>query len=210
MRAGIAKSAALPEDGVGSPAKRDGGKLSMMDAVIFTGHMIDLPGRAVPRFPPALETAATAAIRAALVAAMAHMSGEKVGYASAARGGDILFHEQARSLGFRTVIVLPFAPALFETTSVAGATGGNWVERFRALWAADPRDCINLNLPRSSEAYAACNTRMIELARAHGAYHLIALWDGKGGDGPGGSADLVRKAETDGDKPHIIRPADLR
>lgn len=182
----------------------------MIDAVIFTGHMIDLPGRPEPRFPPALEEEAAAAIRNALAEAMAHMPAEKIGYASAARGGDILFHEQARKLGFRTVIVLPFAPALFETTSIAGVAEGEWVERFRALWAKDPRDCINLNLRRSSGAYALCNTRMIELARTHGAYHLIALWDGKGGDGPGGTADLVRKAEADGDKPHIIRPADLR
>lgn len=139
---------------------------------------------------------------------MAQMPGEKMGYASAARGGDIIFHEQARKLGFRTVIILP--SALFETTSVAGVAEGEWVERFRALWGNEPRDCINMNLPRSRAAYALCNARMIELARAHGAYHLIALWDGKGGDGPGGTADLVRRAEADGDKPHIIRPADLR
>lgn len=182
----------------------------MIDAVIFTGHMIDLPGRPEPRFPPALEEGAAAAIRGALVETRASMPGEKVGYASAARGGDILFHEEARKLGLRTVIVLPFAPELFETTSVAGLAEGEWVERFHALLAEEPQACINLNLPRSSEVYALCNTRMVELARAHGAYHLIALWDGEGGDGPGGTADLVRKAETDGDKPHIIRPADLR
>jgi hypothetical protein len=182
-----------------------------MDAVIFTGHMIDLADRAKPRFPPALEQAAATAIRSHLSEIARGMPDEKVGYASAARGGDILFHEQARALGFRTVIVLPFAPVLFEKTSVSGLAGGGWVARFHALWdGSPPRDRVDMELPKSSEAYAKCNTRMIELARARGAYHLVALWDGKGGDGPGGTADLVAKARADGDNPHIIRPVDLR
>lgn len=180
-------------------------------AVIFTGHMIDLPDRAESRFPPALEDAAAAAIRRHLGDIARYMPDEKLGFASAARGGDILFHEQARALGFRTVIVLPFAPVLFEKTSVAGIAGGGWVARFHALWDQSPAtDRIDMDLPRSSEAYASCNTRMIEMARARGAYHLIALWDGEGGDGPGGTADLVEKARAEGDNPHIIAPADLR
>lgn len=180
------------------------------NAVIFTGHMIDQPGRTAPRFPPALEAAAAQAIRERLVRTM-EMGRARIGIASAARGGDILFHEQARALGLSTMIVLPFAPGLFEERSVAGLAEDNWVSRFRTLWASTPEDDrVDMNLPRSSEAYAHCNTRMIELARAKGTYHLIALWDGKQGDGPGGTADLVRKAIADGDKPHIIYPADLQ
>lgn len=185
--------------------------MSKIDAVIFTGHMIDLPDRAEPRFPPVLEDAAAAAIRRHLGEITQEIPGEKIGFASAARGGDILFHEQARALGFRTVIVLPFAPVLFEKTSVAGLAGGGWVARFHALWDhTRPADRIDMNLPKSSAAYAACNTRMIELARARGIYHLVALWDGEGGDGPGGTVDLVEKAKAEGDNPHIIDPADLR
>lgn len=183
----------------------------MLSAVIFTGHMVDLPDRPEPRFPPALEEAAAAEIAKHLRTIAKEMPTEKIGYASAARGGDILFHEQARRLGFRTVIVLPFAPAVFEETSIAGLAGSDWVMRFRALWGQTPQqDRIDMNLPRSGDAYALCNTRMTDLAQAKGPYHLIALWDGKGGDGPGGTADLVRKARADGDKPHIIYPADLQ
>lgn len=182
----------------------------MLDAVIFTGHMIDLPDRPEPRFPPALEEAAAGEIGKHLRKIARQMPAERIGYASAARGGDILFHEQARKLGFRTVIVLPFAPAVFEETSIAGVDESDWVMRFRALWGQTPQqDRIDMNLPRSREAYALCNTRMTELAQAKGTYHLIALWNGKGGDGPGGTVDLVRKAEAHGDKPHIINPADL-
>ena len=56
---------------------------------------------------------------------------------------------------------------------------------------------------------ATCNTRLLELARREGPVHLIALWDGEGGDGPGGTADMVNQAAGSGDRPHIIAPQDL-
>jgi hypothetical protein len=178
-------------------------------SVIFTGHMIDLPDRPSPRFPPALERAAQDAIRKNLVATLAVMPGDRMGYASAARGGDILFHEQARDLGLKTVIVLPFQPEVFEHTSIAGVPGSDWVDRFWRLWESTPEpDRIDLRLPRSKQAYALCNAKIVGLAAERGPFHLIALWDGKGGK-TGGTADLVNKARADGDKPHIVHPADL-
>jgi hypothetical protein len=179
-------------------------------SVIFTGHMIDLPDRPVPRFPQASERAARDAIRKHLVTTLAMMTGDRMGFASAARGGDILFHEQARDLGLKTVIVLPFQPEVFEQTSIAGVRASDWVDRFWRLWEGTPEpDRVDLRLPRSNEAYALCNAKIVGLAAERGPFHLIALWDGKGGDGPGGTADLVRKAQANGDKPHIVHPADL-
>lgn len=184
--------------------------MSIPRSVIFTGHMIDLPDRPMPRFPPVLEPAARAAIGGHLAAITARMPADGKGYASAARGGDILFHEEARRLGLKTVIVLPFSPATFEETSIAGVPGADWVGRFRQLWAATPeQDRIDLKFPPSSEAYALCNKRMIELAAARGVYHLIALWDGKGGK-TGGTADFVQNALAQGDQPDIIDPSGLR
>jgi len=46
------------------------------------------------------------------------------------------------------------------------------------------------------------------MARRHGRVHLIALWDGKGGDGPGGTADLVSRLSAE-DKSDIFAPNDL-
>ena len=179
-------------------------------SVIFTGHMIDLPDRPSPRFPPALERAARDAIRKRLGATLARMPGGSMGFASAARGGDILFHEQARDLGLRTAIVLPFAARTFEQTSIAGVPGSDWIKRFWELWeqTSEP-DRIDLRLPRSNKAYALCNAKIVELAAARGPFHLIALWDGRGGK-PGGTADLVNKARANEDQPDIIDPALLR
>ena len=173
--------------------------------------MIDTPDRREPRFPASLERAASARIaRAVTPYAARSVSGERVlGFASGARGGDILFHEQCRTHGIDTVIVLPFPPEVFVGTSVQGAAGGDWERRFWDLWNATPearREC--LSLPESNDAYDACNTRILELARNNGNVHLIALWDGKGGDGPGGTADLVARVQAT-DTPDIFSPASL-
>ncbi len=181
-------------------------------SLVFTGHMVDLPERTPPRFPPELEDAARIEIERRIAC---HTQGQKKssvkGFASLARGGDILFHEICRSYAFDTVIVLPFSPDLFLKTSVEGAEGGHWPQRFQKLWDETPparRDV--LGLPQTDEAYAICNERVLELARLAGAVQLITLWDGGGGDGPGGTADLVERAKRQsGRKPEIIDPKDL-
>src|SRR5437867_380615 len=84
---------------------------SMALSLLFTGHMVDLPDRKAPRFPPALEESARKRIGVELDGA----KGMSVcqGFASCARGGDILFHEECRARGIETVIVLPFPPEEF-------------------------------------------------------------------------------------------------
>jgi hypothetical protein len=66
-----------------------------------------------------------------------------------------------------------------------------------------------LDNPVGISAYAICNTRLLEMARRHGRVHLVALWDGRGGDGPGGTGDLVAKARME-DEPDIFSPRDLQ
>jgi hypothetical protein len=101
-------------------------------SLVFTGHMVDLPGRSPPRFPPELVDAARAEIerRVTRIRKAAAKNSIK-GFASLARGGDILFHEICRSFGFGTVVVLTFSPDHFLKTSVEGAEGGGWPQRFQ-------------------------------------------------------------------------------
>ena len=189
----------------------DGGGMPKPQSLVFTGHMVDLPDRETPRFPPHLEATAAKEIALRVDNAVERFGEDLIGIASAARGGDILFHEECRSRGLRTQIVLPFAPEVFEDTSVAGVPSGDWVDRFRKLWngtSANEREV--LALPRSNKAFSICNNRIVEIARQRGAFHLIALWDGKSGDGPGGTADLVARARHLGDRPDIIAPQDLK
>ncbi len=169
-------------------------QISPVAALVFTGHMIDLPDRKAQRFPPKAEPEAAAAIAKAI---KNHTSKNTIGYASAARGGDILFHEAARFHGLQTVVVIPFAPAEFVKASVAGVTNGKWVERFWQLWEATPiKQRMVLGLPVNDAAFADCNAKLLSLANEYGTYRLIALWDGKDEGGIGGTAHMIETAKA--------------
>lgn len=103
--------------------------LEVPRVVVFTGHMLDAPGRSSPRFPAALETAVANEI-AARVAAM----GAGFGYCSAACGSDILFIEALLARKAEVHITLPFEREDFITTSVAFA-GQGWIGRFESALA---------------------------------------------------------------------------
>ncbi len=164
----------------------------MAVSILFTGHMIDQPGRPKARFPSELEAAAGARIATAIAPYATIDKGSVMGFASCARGGDVLFHEQCRAVKIPTTIVLPYCPELFVQTSVAGLPGSDWEQRFWQLWTTTSEARREtMNLPRSDEAYRACNVHLLRRAQEHGKVHLIALWDGQRGDGPGGTADLV-------------------
>lgn len=181
-----------------------------IQSISFTGHMIDLPDRSTRRLPAELESAANDRIARSIRQIIDEGTEPPIGFSSAARGGDILFHEAARMLGLKTTIVLPFPPEVFIETSVGGLESGNWETRFWTLWQTTPEtEREVMNLPQNNDAYALCNSRLIELAVGRGRFHLIALWDGKGGDGPGGTADMVTKARAQSDEPSIISPHEL-
>ncbi|MDK1376584.1 hypothetical protein [Sinorhizobium sp. 6-117] len=178
-------------------------------SIVFTGHMIDVPARPKPRFPPKLEGAAAARIAAAIAPYAPVVTPSAMGFASCAQGGDILFHEQCRATRIPTTIILPFPPEVFLETSVKGIPGSDWESRFWHLWTTTPEERREtMNLPRSDDAYSACNIRLLARARKHGVVHLIALWDGRRGNGPGGTADLVARAAVS-NNPDIFSPASL-
>ena len=110
------------------------------NVLVFAGHMVDAPGRAVPRFPndPAMIAAVDAAIRAGLDGLNA-----TVGFSSLASGADILFAEAMLARNAEVHVVLPFDRAEFLTESVHfgrpdDPAYGTWAERFECVWAAIP------------------------------------------------------------------------
>src|SRR5262245_27530751 len=122
-------------------------------SLLFTGHMIDLPERKEPRFPPSLEEPARAAIAAEIERWRTRASLQ--GFASGARGGDILFHEECRKRGIETVVVLPFEPEQFVQRSVEGIPGSDWPARFWRLWRETPGERrFVLGLPDADEAFS--------------------------------------------------------
>jgi len=178
-------------------------------SLLFTGHMVDLPGREVPRFPPEIVDA----VREELTKHISYQVGTREkkdvkGFASLARGGDILFHEVCRESGIETVVVLPFAPNEFLATSVEGTIVGNWPQRFRRIWDTTPADArYVLGLPQSDAAYADCNNRLLDLAHTYGSVQLIAIWNGADGDGLGGTGHFVDRVKREsGREPDVIDP----
>lgn len=80
---------------------------------VFSGHMFDTSGRVTPRFPLEIRDQVTAEIGEFI-----DSNRVKIGYASAACGGDLIFCREMLNRGLEINIVLPFASDEFRRTSV--------------------------------------------------------------------------------------------
>lgn len=168
---------------------------------LFSGHMIDVPGRTPTRFPPALVPAAAQALAEVLDA---HAAGPAdVAIAQAASGGDLLFLEACLERGVRVWVMLPFAATDFIERSILPAQDGRaWRARFEAVMARlpEPPRIMPADDAAGENPYERCNRWMLDTALAWGADRLrfICLWDGGGGDGPGGTASMCTEVERRG------------
>lgn len=165
--------------------------------LLFSGHMIDAPDRATPRFPAAREGAARAAI-AGVVDALGAAPGD-LALCGGACGGDLLFAEAALARGAALELYLPFDEASFVSKSVDFA-GADWRARYAAARAAGTLHVLPDEpgpRPAGANPYELNNLRMLEAASRFGAerLHFICLWDGQGGDGPGGTQHLMQAVQ---------------
>lgn len=161
--------------------------------LIYTGHMIDAPGRATPRFPAAAEAAVRARIQESL-----EQLAPVAAYGSAACGADILCLECVHELGGELHIVLPFPVDEFVRESVAFRGDGRWRERFeRLLEIADEVLVISEQVPSGGVAsFEYANLVMTGLARLRAdmletRLEGLAIWDGTETGGVGGTGSVV-------------------
>ena len=161
--------------------------------LVCAGHMIDAPGRSQQRFPPHLEGAVREDIRRRIEAL-----GPVAAYSSAACGADILCLECVQDLGGELHIVLPFPAEQFRTESVDFCADGDWGARFeRLLQSADEVLVVGEQPPRSSTSiFDYVNLIMTGLARLRAQMldtrlQGLAVWDGTGAGGEGGTGSLV-------------------
>jgi hypothetical protein len=177
--------------------------------VLFTGHRIDAAKRKDPRFPASQELVAKNAIRATLQAEKNITSGSLLGVAGGANGGDILFLELCDELNIPTQMMLALPEGEFVEASVE-ADDHSWVPRFYSqlkkhpgapVLAESPELPKWLQFKKDYDIWQRNNLWLLSeaLCRAPGQHlTVIALWDGKTGDGPGGTEHMVGLARERG------------
>ena len=171
--------------------------------LLFSGHMIDSPNRRQPRFPPAMEAEAQQKI--AQVFNKLQVDNHSLAIAPGiACGGDILFLEASLQRQMAVEVYLPFAPAEFIKQSVSFAPG-NWVERFEQI-KNHPLVKIHFQLeclgavPEGEDPFERNNSWALDASLNYGIERLklVVLWDGQGGDGKGGTGDMVNQVRQQG------------
>jgi tetratricopeptide (TPR) repeat protein len=182
--------------------------------LLFTGHMIDAPGRREPRFPPDKVEVARTKIAEAVAGEQEIAGGIAYGVAGGASGGDILFHQVCDASGIVTRMFLAVPREVYIRESVAPA-GPQWVEDFHRLVRSRQVRVLgeSMELPRWLQGKTDYNIwQRNNLWNLHNALAaaggenvtLIALWNGASGDGPGGTGDMVQKARDRGAKTIIL------
>jgi tetratricopeptide (TPR) repeat protein len=168
---------------------------------LFSGHMLDAPDRPAPRFPAGKEPVAAQRIAAALDALGAGAG--DLALTQGASGADILFLEACRERGVRLQLLLPLEEPEFIERSILPSSGGEkWRDRYYAL-KSGMKDAPRIMpdelgpLPRTvrgeeTDPFERCNLWLLYTALAWGVdkVRFICLWNGGGGDGPGGTAHM--------------------
>ena len=180
--------------------------------LVFTGHMIDEPGRLRPRFPADQESTAQDRIRQAVrdtVLAAKKRDEKTIGVAGVSDGGDLLFHEACRELGVETHVLLPVPELAYRATAISGQAS-RWADRYHAALSNATEVLILAHtdtLPRWLQARPGYSTwqrnnrwilHCAWAAATADRVTVLALWNGEVGDGPGGVADMVATAQARG------------
>lgn len=171
--------------------------LPIPHVAVFSGHMIDRTGRTPPRFPAELAEPVRQSIHTWLTDNRA-----LIGYSSAACGSDLLFQQSIQELKGESRIVLPYDVDQFKAESVTFA-GEEWSKLFDEVLSnatqvviASPQrtqgdglgyDYANLVL------HGLASVRAAELQSNEGEPVGLVVWNSRPGDGPGGTASVVRR-----------------
>jgi hypothetical protein len=178
---------------------------------LFSGHMIDAPGREKPRFPPDKEPIAARAIAQALVDLGVDRA--DLAICGGACGGDLLFAEAVLARGAHLELYIPFEEPTFLEGSVDVADR-DWRVRYFAVKAAAvlhvaPSDLGPIR--EGEDAYERNNRWMLDSALRFGAdkVDFLCLWNGEGGDGPGGTRHMMDAVKTRGGRTHWLHTTKL-
>ena len=179
--------------------------------LVFAGHMIDFQDRKTPRFPPSLAATVARIIRERI--ASLHV---EAGFATAACGAPILFHEAVEAIGGESHVVLPYGRDEFLADSVAIREDMDWTSRFdhvlekaRKVILASPQ-----RLDEGSVVFSYANQILLGLGliRAHQLrceLKTLVVWDGQPSEAAGSVSRTLAHWKKLGHSPEIINLREL-
>ncbi|MFV2055006.1 MAG: tetratricopeptide repeat-containing protein [Thiohalomonadales bacterium] len=185
-------------------AKKPIEKWQPRQVFLFSGHLIDAPGRKPPRFPPDKES--VAAERIAAVLENLGAGSNDLALTQGACGGDLLFTEACQQREVKVRWLQPFNEPDFIEKSVVN-NNETWRQRYfdakNKLDMANPirHAPVELGKPplyaESGYAYERCNLWLLNTALACGVekVQFICLWNGEDGDGPGGTSHMYNEVK---------------
>jgi hypothetical protein len=169
--------------------------------------MIDQLHRTPARFPPECEPKVASELDAKLTELEAGPG--DVGITQGACGGDLLFAEAMLRRGAALELHLPLTEKIFLENSVdftkdSSTVPDRWRDRFLAVRHHSAVTTKTMpagrQLGQTDNVYERCNLWMLERALSFGAdkVRFICVWNGEGGDGPGGTADMRKAVQRSG------------
>lgn len=173
--------------------------------LLFSGHMVDTPARAKPRFPATMVPRAAAEIERVLDELQA--GPDDLALTQGAAGGDLLFAEACARRGVHLQLLLPLSEPEFIEASINPSTdGAAWRKRYVALreglklsQAESPRVMpTELGpVPAGFSPFERCNLWLLYTALSHGPQKMrfVCLWDGGGSGRPGGTRHMVNEVK---------------
>jgi tetratricopeptide (TPR) repeat protein len=185
---------------------------------LFSGHMVDLPDRQPPRFPDQPDKIESASRKIAEALEKFEAGPDDLALTQGACGGDLLFTEACQNRGVKVHWYQPFDEPKFIQNSVERG-GEKWRKRYSDAKAklTDPIQSAPGRLgepPADAEKsypYERCNLWLLYTALSYGIdkVFFICLWNGKGGDGPGGTAHMYNEVKDRTSQVEKIHPDDL-
>ncbi len=168
--------------------------------LLFSGHMVDAPDRETPRFSEGM--VGLAAQKIVEVLAELDAGADDLALTQGACGGDLLFTEACQARDVRISWLQPFEEPEFVRRSVVQC-GEHWRSRYLAaaqgvgqsIYAAPKLLGEPPTYAEAGYPYERCNRWLLNTALAWGVdkVHFICLWNGGGGDGPGGTAHMYEE-----------------
>ena len=180
-------------------------EIKIPPVIAFTGHLLDLPSRQVPRFP----SERAEEIKRRIAEELTELDA-RIGYSSAACGSDVLFLEAMQERGGETNVILPFDKEEFFDASVNFA-GEGWRRRASAAIASASSvetatrghsSHDGLLYVYGNKIIAGKTLLRAELLDTESM--LLAVWDGIDSREPGGTSDFVRTWNRTGCRARIV------